>query len=71
MVVGDIEYQFSWDDKFYNKNSKSMDKETRAKFFDVVKYCMWHISLKFNITFPKFKVISLHKIKKNLIFKKS
>lgn len=55
MVVGDIEYQLSWDDKFYDKKAK-MTKDTRAKFFDIVKYCMWHISEKFVITFPKFKV---------------
>ena len=56
MVVGDIEYQFGWDDSLIPKGEKP-EGEKMNLFFDSVKHAMWQLNQQgFNINFPKFKV---------------
>lgn len=56
MVVGDIEYQFGWEDSLIPKGEK-LEAEKMNLFFDAVKHAMWQLNQQgFNINFPKFKV---------------
>jgi hypothetical protein len=62
LVVGDIEYQFGWDDILIPKVEK-LESEKMNLFFDAVKHAMWQINQQgFNINFPKFKVSRFYEI---------
>ena len=56
LVIGDMEFQFGWKEKFVGKG-KEMETEKRDLFFSAVKYCMHYVSQNFNIMYPKFKDI--------------
>lgn len=69
MVVGDIEYQFSWEDGFIGEGDK-IEKDKRDKFFSAVKHAMWDITEhSFNIMFPKFKDVEKNDIALESILK--
>ena len=55
MVIGDQEFQFSWEDSLISKG-KEITPEQREYFFKAIKYSMFTVAQNFNIMFPKFKV---------------
>ena len=69
MVVGDMEYQFGWEDGFIGKGDK-IDTEKRDLFFSAVKHALWDVTeANFNIMFPKFKDVEINDIALESILK--